>query len=96
MQLLYGAWLRRSQRKAEARTQLGAAVDYLDPDPLPAAKSIRPPWRPVASRAALLATAGSRDLACAFTGWLMPNRCWQVKLPVLFRDFFLVDRLWQR
>jgi len=29
-QLLYGAWLRRSRRKAEARTQLRAAVDYLD------------------------------------------------------------------
>ena len=29
-QLLYGAWLRRCRRKAEARTQLRAAVDYLD------------------------------------------------------------------
>jgi DNA-binding CsgD family transcriptional regulator len=29
-QLLYGAWLRRSRRKAEARTQLRAAADYLD------------------------------------------------------------------
>jgi DNA-binding CsgD family transcriptional regulator len=29
-QLLYGAWLRRTRRKAEARTQLRAAVDHLD------------------------------------------------------------------
>jgi len=29
-QLLYGAWLRRARRKAEARTQLRAAADYLD------------------------------------------------------------------
>jgi DNA-binding CsgD family transcriptional regulator len=29
-QLLYGAWLRRSRRKAEARTPLRAAVGYLD------------------------------------------------------------------
>jgi DNA-binding CsgD family transcriptional regulator/tetratricopeptide (TPR) repeat protein len=29
-QLLYGAWLRRARRKVEARTQLRAAVDYLD------------------------------------------------------------------
>jgi len=35
-------------------------------------------------------------LACACTGWLMPSRCRQVKLPVFFRVFFLVDRLWRR
>src|SRR6266704_3625793 len=29
-QLLYGAWLRRARRKAQARTQLRAAADYLD------------------------------------------------------------------
>ena len=29
-QLLYGAWLRRARRKAEARTQLRAAADHLD------------------------------------------------------------------
>jgi len=29
-QLLYGAWLRRARRKAEARTQLRAAAGYLD------------------------------------------------------------------
>jgi len=29
-QLLYGAWLRRCRRKADARTQLHAAVDHLD------------------------------------------------------------------
>jgi len=29
-QLLYGTWLRRGRRKVEARTQLRAAVDYLD------------------------------------------------------------------
>ena len=28
--MLYGAWLRRTRRKAEARTQLRAALDYLD------------------------------------------------------------------
>jgi tetratricopeptide (TPR) repeat protein len=28
--LLYGAWLRRTRRKSEARTHLRAAVDYLD------------------------------------------------------------------
>jgi DNA-binding CsgD family transcriptional regulator len=47
-QLLYGAWLRRSRRKAEARTQLRAAVDYLN-------RTGAIPWA-VQARAELTAT----------------------------------------
>jgi DNA-binding CsgD family transcriptional regulator len=47
-QLLYGAWLRRSRRKADARTQLRAAVSYFD-------RIGAAPWAEQA-RAELLAT----------------------------------------
>jgi len=47
-QLLYGAWLRRARRKAEARTQLRAAADYLD-------RTGAAPWA-AGARAELIAT----------------------------------------
>ena len=50
-QLLYGAWLRRSRRKAEARTQLRGAVAYLD-------RIGAMPWAEQA-RAELSATGGT-------------------------------------
>jgi DNA-binding CsgD family transcriptional regulator len=50
-QLLYGTWLRRARRKADARTQLRAAVDYLD-------RINATPWA-ARARAELSATAAT-------------------------------------
>src|SRR6266511_2936545 len=66
-QLLYGAWLRRCRRKAEARTQLRAAVDYLDRiDATPRAeRADLPRLTPQELQVARLASGGlsNRDIA---------------------------------